>query len=718
MAGFAPYLEPTSPGSYLRLSNTITQPGPDSSTGMIWSTLGNAVEGAAKLADSYIKRDSDEQIHAQMDKLQEEKNQSIATTYNAVTKGTVADAEGNPVSLTDLFTKKPEERTPADIKNIEQIARNLRAGREHGQYSDTYYRMQVDKFAKEMRSKYPGYRDYIDAKIKGEEGSTANELATSMIADLNAAMAGTKKETDKVETQLLSHLNLSPEIYAAWANWKAGKMTDGEALQVLAKHRVIQQDLENRKITNQLGKEDHQKTADDESAFATQHLRQLFVEGFNVALMSDGEMNTAKKAQDKMLEMAAKGVKLSDQELQQVGQIFQASENMIRSRSEAYMDEIWNPTDPKEKQLTRRALIGAKKAGELIEENMKQVTDLKKFFYDGNFGMAAAGKMANEARINDMQGYFMQNYPDFAKIAAVNKMAGPDAAKSVMLGMLGNGGITQEAKVWAMDKGFNMILNKPDLRVPPTITAAANEANIKGLPGDTIQYLVDTAAERITDPKTTPEAKHNIIQNVFGPGNEKLFDVIPDATKTRDGRRVKGKETIFQDLTTKEVTDNVYKHGISDWTTYKKGVQGWAATYLIPGNVKTITELQQGDLKSDFIDIQYNPDTHQFVVRPKSLDELQKSISGDKQKMQNLRNVNMSDISNAAYIAQASVDKINNVLRSYTHIAETEKSDVNGFIANRLVEMGYAPKEGKSPLVDAMRKSFGKKDEESVKKGL
>jgi hypothetical protein len=196
---FAPQINETQMPSYVRLPHSIDQPGPDTSTGKLFDTIGNAISDATKIADQHTKTGIDEDVHAGMDPIQEEKNQGIATTYNAVTKGTIADEEGNPVKLTDLFGKPEEERTPNDLKNIEKVVQNLRVAKDHGQYSDTYYRMQVDKFAKEQRAKHPGYRDYIDAKIKGEEGSTANELAASMVQDLNAALKGSKDETSKLE---------------------------------------------------------------------------------------------------------------------------------------------------------------------------------------------------------------------------------------------------------------------------------------------------------------------------------------------------------------------------------------------------------------------------------------------------------------------------------------------------------------------------------------
>src|SRR5258707_7098577 len=197
MAPLAPPIQEIYEPDYLRMPHSIAGVSPDESGKILGETIGKGLTQAGHVVDKTTESYLDDAIHSQIDPEMEKKNQDLAATIQMVQKGTVADDQGNPVNFTDLLNKPASERTPTDLKNLETMATNLRQGREHGVYNDTYFRMKMDTVAKDFRSRFPGFRDYIDEKIKGAEGSTANQLAQSQIQTLNDLLGQRDKEKEK-----------------------------------------------------------------------------------------------------------------------------------------------------------------------------------------------------------------------------------------------------------------------------------------------------------------------------------------------------------------------------------------------------------------------------------------------------------------------------------------------------------------------------------------
>lgn len=143
-------------------------------TGDLFKNLGETVKGAVQGVDTWIKEsirtDATNQVDTERDR-----------TQNWLQGGDV----------------------PADVKssiqNNSNLVGNLQIAKGQGQISEAYYQMRLDTISRDLRSRYPGYREHIDNVMHDLTGVTP---ANKVIQDLFHS-ANSKSDP---EQQLNAHL--------------------------------------------------------------------------------------------------------------------------------------------------------------------------------------------------------------------------------------------------------------------------------------------------------------------------------------------------------------------------------------------------------------------------------------------------------------------------------------------------------------------------------
>lgn len=94
---------------------------------------------------------------------------------------------------------------PRDVKGLPNALGTLDSARANGKLSQTDYDARLNSLAKEIRGKYPGYREYVDETFKRITGrDSANQYIKSVIQDVDSFMTARKGEATKLENKLLS----------------------------------------------------------------------------------------------------------------------------------------------------------------------------------------------------------------------------------------------------------------------------------------------------------------------------------------------------------------------------------------------------------------------------------------------------------------------------------------------------------------------------------
>lgn len=254
MADFRQEVQPTSDPNYLRQSkepdrikpleqvsvpaNTIS----DTRFGTLLQGLGDVTSNALSLFDQTIKRNIVEDAHAKIDPLQDQHGSSLlpsdvqpiagtgakgrarlqsAQQYNLFGDGSSSFA---PTDANLAYAQMPAEITqpkdlPADAAiEIQRVSRMNEAYRQ-GTMSDSYYNSQLVATTKELRVRYPGYRDEVDAAVSQITGvQPANALRKSLLSDLNAnaaARAGGASDAEKLlQKNATSITEIAPNFFS------------------------------------------------------------------------------------------------------------------------------------------------------------------------------------------------------------------------------------------------------------------------------------------------------------------------------------------------------------------------------------------------------------------------------------------------------------------------------------------------------------------------
>jgi hypothetical protein len=717
MAPLAPPIQEIDTPDYLRLPHSISGIATDESGKILGDTIGKGLSSVGKVGDKITESYLDDAIHSQIDPEMDKKNQDLAATINMVQKGTISDDQGNPVNVNDLLKKPEAERTPTDLKNLETMTNNLRQGKEHGVYNDTYFRMKMDAVAKDFRSRFPGFRDYIDEKIKGAEGSTANQLAQAQIQTLNDLLGQRDKEKDKVENHLLSNLG-EPLVYEAWVGMKKGTVTPEEALKTVAtalgrKATTAQQEAEIRLKTAQ-----RQDTSVDAEQLMNRRAHEILDNNWNRVQTAGGELKTGAMAQ-KFIEDVNTGKRQdSPEQMIQAGSVIRA----VHQRTQAELEAEFNKPYPGDPNKTYAQVLGPEKVQKLRESNDQFLDHQEKAFFNKDTGSMAYGKMVNDAKVTAGESYLLKS--DAGKLwaleAAANKLGGPQVGKEAFDKMIQDPSMDKVLKTWAASEGFELQLNPPDMRktlekvVSDTVSKAPAEAAPK-----LIKFQFDNLKERFTDPNMPDGDKFNLAKTAFGPGNEKLWDNIKEDRYDNKDRFYPGKFFFFHQLTSPDMVNEAKRLGQTDaqtWRNYKTTVVSWAGRSLIPSAIKELNEVQT----SPYANIAFDPDNTKLVSRDLNVSTINQRFPAQGMKVpgsnvraqqgdaEGIPGIQLNPRRSLSYDqvqadvirrkASIAIEQINSVLDTFKNIAIADNVDPNLYVVQTLRDLGWdASKEGTLP---------------------
>lgn len=94
---------------------------------------------------------------------------------------------------------------PRDVKGLPNTLSTLDSARANGKLSQTDYDARLNALAKEVRGKYPGYRQYVDEEFKRITGrDSANQYIRSVIQDVDSYMSARKGEGEKLANKIMA----------------------------------------------------------------------------------------------------------------------------------------------------------------------------------------------------------------------------------------------------------------------------------------------------------------------------------------------------------------------------------------------------------------------------------------------------------------------------------------------------------------------------------
>lgn len=256
---------PISEPNWLGWSKSITQPQPDKSGEILGKMVGTAVEETGKIAsniaEGQFQQGAEDILRGEITKLQD--------FQSGNSNESLVQANANEL--------------PSEVTGVQNAASTLQSARANGAISPTYYYGQLDKYASDMRSKYPMFQKQIDQGIAKATGvtHTANELYQSTMRDINSFLTKKDDIKNKLIGEALQNTG-SPNAPRVLKGLMNGTMGNDEAIDLLHQDQAFKYgiDQQNAAIANEKARREN-TAASAEATFTTlahNHMASILVD--------------------------------------------------------------------------------------------------------------------------------------------------------------------------------------------------------------------------------------------------------------------------------------------------------------------------------------------------------------------------------------------------------------------------------------------------------
>lgn len=558
-ATFDPQVPQEQPKESWFMSKPIDTPHFASAQAALTRGAGEEIKGIGEVADKTAHAQIDWDVHRQTDALADDYLQRLGAMDKVV----------NPENT--LLADNQQKNTPGSIKNLPGTLDTLTAARANGKMSETYYWAKLYGLGKEMRSKYPGYRDYTDQVFANATGAhtTANRLMSSLVQDINTSVAANKEATNKIDTKLLDGVTRGDITAQQYQSFKQGGTDSTTLLNFMYQKAKFKSDLEiqdlqmrNAQAQRTLGKQQAEDLTTDQlgkSASAA-------VTGMTISFPGLQTQNMP-QFMDYIRQHP-----LSDEQGVQVRMILEQEKQawVAQERLRGNADR----TDPKTgKSLgSWSSFVGSEAYEKNIQEKSKLFDGYLDLFPVGSgtekVGIGNAHKVLAQAALDDTSYNLIKDPVIGGWVSNMSQLAKLDPRGATLSNFFNH--LTLDPAVaayqapWMAATGA-AALAQPTLSqgTPFTLPQAVEQGRNKGLNGADAapahNALVTSIPKVLTDPKAPPDIKRNMAVFAFGDEDKNVMDLYNQSLIKNDGTLSPGKSTAYATLVNEKVGASIKK---------------------------------------------------------------------------------------------------------------------------------------------------------------
>lgn len=586
-----PDVQKETPDQYLGYSKPISGYQGNQSQGSLLKGIGTDIEEGADVLNKAVKTDLNDQIDKGLTERRDAYKDRLMTVYNK--------SMDNPDSL---LPDQQKGVPPADTKGqIDHSLDTLAAARKSGKYSDMYLDMQYDDFLKGMRSKYPGYREYIDetAAKSLDRGLPANREVRQLTSDINANIQTAKEDRKKALDLQVAKLALDgdPEAQAAW-----------QYREILPEKEKT--DFVTRKLGDQANIARYKSARDsatDPSARAAAGTQEANLR-LNTAVSNFVHTFTMGQggATPEQLVSEIKSLNASDEDRAKARLTLQTYIQAFKAKEQKDFSQI----DPK----TGRSLDGdvAGKSGDLIDQHLDILRNFTKWVDAGQGGAVATTVDHVKATAN----------PTTAPLIPTdNKTHSQNVDTVVRDNPNGDGFLAGLATARAGSPGTRAAVNSRHIAVaagrdyngsdnPLTMNQILEESKSKFTPdkvgeNNARDYFNNVVSwyRDILFQKDNPALQKQVAYTIYGPGNDDVMKHFPVETSS-----VKGQASVFNQqfsaAVDKEMFTSLGKSDANLLSSYEDLKKNSFGKFVLPGEIKNMDSLANvKDLKWSYDNI-------------------------------------------------------------------------------------------------------------------
>jgi hypothetical protein len=559
--------------NYFKYSSPISSVEADKSSGLALATVGQGVEGLAGLAETTAKDIINKDVRNSVEPIREEftstLEQARAAQQGNIIPAPVQTATGSQANDRTLVmnTSTP---APAAIEAGLGKVQSIQAAMENGKVNDTYYDQRLKAAVTDLRSKYPGFVDYIDQKVSSITGiNPANAYVQNLMQDINRAQSNKKTEFDKsldlargtvgdgmlpnAKEQFFALQKNGESYLPAWQNWYADES---------AKMGAIKRQEVLRKSAN-MNKEDTvaQRTSDWELEVGSAVHSNLST------LTKISGLSDSKSISDFIADAANNPGKYSEDQMKELSTRLIAQQSVLETQLQSRM--VQTARDNNGKPYSYATDITSAKAQETIKNNLAVYKVMSDALLNKDAGLAFYAANHAQAMLDRGKDSLVSDKdvgPWAVKMSSFNTLMGPNWTSF----------ITQQATRQNIDDKMRAYLDNKqlDARLGTAQNMKQNleeadrlqehgkiTANMKSRYIGNLVNLVDD----IKNPNAPDADKINVLKHIFSPeGQGILSHIKTDYVDPTTGKAVPGKYSVWSRLSSQDVVDQVGKLAKSD----------------------------------------------------------------------------------------------------------------------------------------------------------
>lgn len=563
MAEFVKSPNSPQPTSYVGYSQGVSAPKGDDSLETLFKGVGNLLNQGVKAVDEGIQTKIDNELYAGID---------------AIRGAQGVDAAVQDAKTTQLIPDDPNSssasggvKTPAAVDSATSEIARLNAAYKDGKIGDSQYWAKTEALVRQVRARYPGYREEIDKKVSSITGSTpANALRRSLLEDLTNAQNKEASKIDKFDTFMKSNLDsLSPETRKRWAAGDRSPTFQASAYDEVGTNKLQDAEVSREKSRIELAEKKGTLQQHDAVRVMTNDVNQYVNRTLNAGISAAGGSGLLQRI-TQLQKDASTGKAPSPEELTQIRSQFA----LLKSQLASGIDTL--VTKPGESGNSYSSLIRDKSQVDAAKKQaMSQVENLEQLLTSGDFGLFAVNANAIKASTDSVTRKLLESNDFLRKLNGARDILGKEGMGVWLNSQAGMTGLSE------VSKAIN------DLNLSESVLGQGNGVDqLKRLtdqatrdPAAYRNYL-DTHSKVLGDAKTPVQAVQGIGKTFYSSGDTAFINRFQESQRGK----------VFAKMTTPEITQNMIKLKGSDPTSWEN-YRNWAGTNFYAINKQAIDTL-------------------------------------------------------------------------------------------------------------------------------
>lgn len=552
----------------------------DSSAATAITAMGNSLKGIVGAADTITKQVIDAEVSGQVEQ-QKADYTSALEQYLGANKGMGAspsitdDAEPDPDVGQDELTSQ-RRNTPREVEQIENRAGVLVTAKENGKISQTDFYARLTNMAKDLRARYPGYKDYVDQKFQAATGfNPANAQIRSLVQDINTTMSSAAKAAKDEKAIGIWYIKKYPGLFSRemQESFLRGELPAGAIIglgqQEARRDLIVSQADRDMRGDGLLRKDAEQKAVDTINLTAPVHVNTAFEN------LKFNKLGSGKSIGQFLTDVQTNANTATTEEWLQIGQTMQAMRRTVAEKMyKDYTDRGYI-----------KVLGGADKLQKLVEDNMVPFDRVMREITEKNVPAAQYLMESNKALITDGTARLYSNKElreDLITLDVFHKIS-PEYGQKMFTQLMGTQ-FPDKLKKHIGNK-IGRVMTQSDIRSrdnPYTLKKVLEElqgADIRDQ--KTMSGVIENIVTPLADPNAPAELKISTAKGAYDPSNWGVLSKFKhESVKLEDGTYATGQYAAYRQLTKDAIVDEMWKlraknpetwNNFKSWTMHSFG---------------------------------------------------------------------------------------------------------------------------------------------------